>query len=192
MFSSPTSSRSRRWCDFPSLSAQSCSQFCSQFCSPVASLNRSGRGSHARAAQAGLRAQVLILDSLACAFSALFRAFLTLECCQRRSVAGDKRSKKRGVNVSDGVQDDINDMGACASDALPCPGACCCCRCRCCSCSSSGSGACACASSSRDHLSLTSPSRPRPHPAALAAALSGQRVVRLKSGDPFIYGRGAF
>lgn len=61
------------------------------------------------------------------------RALLKPEC--RLSVARDKRSKKRGVNISDGVQDEINDE-------------------------------------------------------ALMAALEGKRVVRLKAGDPFIYGRG--
>ena len=37
----------------------------------------------------------------------------------RLSVARDKRSKKRGVNVSDSVQDEINDEGACARQIPP-------------------------------------------------------------------------
>lgn len=80
-------------------------------------------------------ADVLISDKLTIEAmgEGRMRALLKPGCIL--SVAGDKRSKKRGVNVSDGVQEDINDK-------------------------------------------------------VLAAALSGQRVVRLKSGDPFIYGRG--
>ena len=41
------------------------------------------------------------------------------------TVARDKRSRKRGVNVSDGVQDEINEQGApsrsCARGSLPFP-----------------------------------------------------------------------
>jgi siroheme synthase len=61
------------------------------------------------------------------------QALLSADC--ELTIARDKRSAKRGVNISDGVQDELNEQ-------------------------------------------------------ALQAARAGKRVVRLKSGDPFIYGRG--
>ena len=80
-------------------------------------------------------ADLLIADKLTVESmgEARMRALLKTDC--QISVARDKRSKRRGVNISDGIQDEMNGE-------------------------------------------------------ALAAALKGKHVVRLKAGDPFIYGRG--